>query len=228
VQGVFDTLLVRHGRPVDLLAHMTRLCRSVTELYDVPVDAEGLAARLVSDVAGLETARVRTTYDPRAAAWEIDALALDPPGLDPRTLTACAVPSGLGAHKWVDRTLVSATGEAGDLLLVDEHETLLECGSASLFVVVDGVVRTAPTDGRILPGTVRARVLAHLRETGHPVSQRAATVPELVGASEVFATSSIRGIQPIVSCTGLGRWTTGPVTTRLRAELDPGLRDPEM
>ena len=82
--------------------------------------------------------------------------------------------------------------------------------------VLHGVVLTPPTDGRILPGTVRARVLQRLAGDGRRVEERAPTVPELVGSQEVFTTSSIRGVQPVVACTGLGRWPVGPVTTWLR------------
>lgn len=217
--GVFDTLLVRHGRPVDLEAHLGRLCRSVRELYDVPVDPAGLATRLVADVDGLETARVRTTYDPRDGQWEIDAIRIDPPVLEPRTATVRTVPGGLGAHKWVDRRLVSVPGDAGDLLLVDEHERLLECGSANVFVVLDDTVLTPPADGRILPGTVRARVLDVLAAAGRQVEERAPTVPELVRSTEVFATSSIRGVQPIVAVTGLGTWPVGPAAAWLRERM---------
>lgn len=195
---------------------MDRLCRSVQELYDVPVDAAGLAARVVADVAGLETARVRTTYDPAADEWEIDATRIDVPGLDPRAVTVCCVPGGLGGHKWVDRSPMDGFGDPRDLLLVDEHDRLLEGGSANVFLVLHGVVLTPPTDGRILPGTVRARVLQRLAGDGRRVEERAPTVPELVGSQEVFTTSSIRGVQPVVACTGLGRWPVGPVTTWLR------------
>ena len=47
--GVFDTLLVRDGRAVDLDAHLGRLRRSVLELYAVRVDADELAARVLAD-----------------------------------------------------------------------------------------------------------------------------------------------------------------------------------
>ena len=214
--GVFDTLLVRLGVPVDLDAHMDRLCRSVAELYDVPVDVAGLGARLGADVAGMRTARVRTTYDPTDGRWEIHATPVEEPGLDPRVVTVCCVPGGLGPHKWVDRSPIEAFGDPRELLLVDEYDLLLEAGSANVFVVLDGVVLTPPVDGRILPGTVRTRVVERLGAHGRRVEERAPTIPDLVASQEVFTTSSVRGVQPVVGCTGLGSWPAGPVTAWLR------------
>jgi para-aminobenzoate synthetase/4-amino-4-deoxychorismate lyase len=198
--GVFDTLLVRDGVPVDLDVHLERLARSVRDLYGVPVDVAALAERLVADVGDLARARVRTSYDPGAGQWEIDAARIDDPGHDPRTLALRRVAGGLGAHKWTDRRLVADPGDADDVLLVDEHDHLLECGSANVFVVLAGRVVTPPLDGRILPGTVRARVLAALRSDGHPLAERAVSVAEVAEATEMFTTSSIRGVQPVAAC----------------------------
>jgi para-aminobenzoate synthetase/4-amino-4-deoxychorismate lyase len=209
--GVFDTLLVRQGTAIDLDAHVGRLTRSVRELYDVPVDPAGLAARIVADGSGLGTARVRTSYDPRVGQWEIEATRIDLPGLDPRSLVPRLLPSGLGAHKWCDRRPVDGPEGADDVLLVDAEGVVLECGSANVFAVLGDETVTAPLDGRILPGTVRARVLEVAS-----VVERAFTLEELRAASEVFTTSSIRGVQPVASCVGVATWPLGPTTSWLR------------
>jgi para-aminobenzoate synthetase/4-amino-4-deoxychorismate lyase len=220
--GVFDTLLVRAGRAVDLEVHVERLTRSVHELYGVPADAAALAARIVADSAGLDTARVRTTYEPTEGSWEIDAARIEEPGLDPRRLTLRRAPGGLGDHKWVDRRLVADPGDADDVLLVDEPEVLLECGGANVFVVLGDDCVTPPLDGRILPGTVRARVLVELRRASRPPIERPVSLAELAAAGEVFTTSSVRGVQPVVTCDGVGSWPVGPVATWLRARLADG------
>ncbi|MGC4109793.1 MAG: aminotransferase class IV [Nocardioides sp.] len=214
--GLFDTLLVRAGHPVDLDAHLRRLAASVQELYGVPVDVDALGARLLADARGLTTARVRTTYSPEPGSWEIEAVRIEEPGLDPRTLAVREVPGGLGRHKWVDRSPVAEPGEADDVLVVDDG-TVLECGSANVFAVVAGVVVTPSLDGRILPGTVRARVLALLASERASAVERPLRVAELAEADEVFTTSSIRGIQPVVGCPDVATWPIGPITERLRA-----------
>jgi para-aminobenzoate synthetase / 4-amino-4-deoxychorismate lyase len=218
-QGVYDTLLVRHGRPVDADAHLQRLSASVRVVYGVPVDTAALRARVVAAAAPMTTARLRTSYDPGDGSWQVRATAVEEPGLDPRTLVLRRTPGGLGAHKWCDRALVTGPEHgADDVLLVDEAGLVLECGSANVFAVLpDGTVVTPPLDGRILPGTVRARVLAELRRASVPVSERPVDLEELTGATEVFTTSSIRGVQPVAACVDVARWPCGPVTERLRA-----------
>lgn len=220
--GVFDTLLVRDGRPVDLSAHVSRLARSVLELYDVSADANALAERIRADSVGLGTARVRTSYDPRSAAWEIEALRIDEPGLEMRTLVVRRVQGGLGPHKWSDRRLVSEPGDADDVLLVDAADMVLECGAANVFAVVDSGVVTPPLDGRILPGTVRRRVLALLAADGKAVAERPLPLAELATASEVFATSSVRGVLPVVACRDVESWPVGRLTLRLWDRLREG------
>jgi para-aminobenzoate synthetase/4-amino-4-deoxychorismate lyase len=223
--GVFDTLLVRQGRAVDLTAHLERLTRSVLELYDVNLEVPVLADRIASQTRGLVNARVRTSYRPAGAECAIDVLAVDEPGLQPRTLVVRRVTDGLGRHKWIDRRAVSDPGDADDVLLVDASGLVLECGWSTLFAVLDGTVVTPPLDGRILPGTVRAQVLHLLGEEGTPTTEQPLTEVELGTATEVFGSSSVRGVQPVVACAGVGTWAVGPVTLRLRDRLRDALHD---
>jgi para-aminobenzoate synthetase/4-amino-4-deoxychorismate lyase len=218
--GVFDTLLVRDRHPVNLTAHLERLIASVRRLYDVRVDGATLAARIGAESSSMDVARVRTSYDPRADRWEIVAEAIAAPALEPRRLTLRRWPPGLGAHKWSDRRLVSDPADADDVLLVDDAGLLLECGTANVFVVLDDQVVTPPLDGRILPGTVRARVLERLRSDRVPVAERPVPATELASAIEIFTTSSIRGVQPVTGCEGVGTWGVGALTRWLRERLD--------
>jgi para-aminobenzoate synthetase/4-amino-4-deoxychorismate lyase len=218
--GIFDTLLVRDGEPVALSAHVARLADSVDRLYDVPVDRDALAERIRTDSSVITTARVRTSYDPTEGDWVIETLAIDEPGLEPRTLAVRRLPGGLGEHKWRDRRLVVDTGTADDLLLVDEAGHLLEAGRANVFVVLDDVVVTPPLDDRILPGTTRARAISLLHDHRIPALERPVSIAELASAVEVFTTSSIRGVQPVVGCEGVATWPVGSLTSWLSDHLD--------
>jgi para-aminobenzoate synthetase/4-amino-4-deoxychorismate lyase len=162
---------------------------------------------------------VRTSYDPTTGQWEIGATRIEEPGLEARTLVLRRLTDGLGSHKWRDRRLVSVSDEADDVLLVDNSDLVLECGTANVFALVDGQVLTPPLDGRILPGTVRARVLELLRERHEATVERPITLGELATASEVFTSSSIRGVQPVAECAEVGRWPVGPRTRWLRDRL---------
>ena len=184
--GVFDTLLVRDGRPVDLTVHLERLTRSVAELYGVRVAVAGLAERLLAEVEGMATARVRTTYDPVRTAMEIDATAIAEPGLEPRSLEVRRLPGGLGPHKWLDRP------HAPDWLAVDLDGAVLEAAWANVWIeAADGALLTPPADGRILPGVTRARLLADPR-----AREARLTLTDLRTARAILLTSSIRLVTP--------------------------------
>ena len=127
------------------------------------------------------------------------------------------------------RLLARRAAEAGlaadeQLLLVDADGSVLETDRANVFALVSGVLRTPATDGRILPGIMRARVLAAARLAGLPVTEGRLVLAELLAADEVLVTNSIRGVLPVLAADGrAGGWPPGPVTASLAAAVrDPG------
>jgi para-aminobenzoate synthetase/4-amino-4-deoxychorismate lyase len=255
--GVFETILVRGGVPIDLRAHVARLERSVTALYDaalppdletrvlataaasalqrlrliarsVPSDeARGGVARPARSAAAREggarpaaregralpgAARGR---EPAAISVEIDPepLAAEP-APEPVVLAPAVLPGGLGAHKWSDRRLLDELRERLDAvpLIVDLDGDVLEAAYANVFIVEGTHLVTPPLDGRQLPGTVRARVLAL-----HPTLEQRLTLDRIAAADELLLASSIRGIHPARLVDGEEpRFQTG---ARLRAAL---------
>jgi para-aminobenzoate synthetase/4-amino-4-deoxychorismate lyase len=219
--GIYDTLLVLDGVVVDLDAHLARLDASVRAVHGATIRA-GLDDAVVRRVAGL-AGRHRLRIDAVAASGDvrvtITTRRLDGDAVS-WTLVPRTVPGGLGEHKWADRSAIEHDGPADhDLLLVDADGSVLETGRASLFVVHDDGVLTPPTDGRILPGTARERVIEILRAAGVPVFQRRLVADDLTAATEVFATNALRGVVPVTACAGMGTWPVGRTTTWLRDEL---------
>jgi para-aminobenzoate synthetase/4-amino-4-deoxychorismate lyase len=219
--GVYDTLLVDDGHVVELDAHLARLDASVRAVFGTTIHA-GLDDAVVRRAAGL-VGRHRLRIDAVPSDAEVvvtmTTRPLDPAGaswsLVPRTIG-----NGLGEHKWADRRALEHDGPADrDLLLVADDGSLLETSRASLFVVHDDAVLTPPTDGRILPGTARARVVEILRDAGVPVMQRRLTLHDLAEATEVFVTNALRGVVPVTRCEGAGHWPVGRTTSWLRDEL---------
>jgi len=205
--GVFETLLVRDGAPVELDAHLERLGASVAALYGAGL-ADDTRERAVAcaATAGPAPARLRITYRPEAA----DRLGLACSPLEPvraalhlRTVT---VPGGIGAHKWADRRLLdalSARCAPAQPLLCDLDGRVLEAARANVFAFCgDGTLRTPPLDGRILPGVTRARVLDLAAELGFAVGEGALTVADLLAAQEVFATGALGGAEPALTLDG--------------------------
>jgi para-aminobenzoate synthetase/4-amino-4-deoxychorismate lyase len=177
--GVFETILVHGGTPVDLRAHLARLERSVETLYGAALP-DDLETRL--RVVATPT-RVDIDPQPISAEPQPDAVALAP----------AVLPGGLGAHKWRDRRLLDELSERLNAvpLILDLDGDVLEAAYANLFIVEGTHLVTPPLDGRQLPGTVRARVLAL-----HPAREERLTLDRIAAADEILLASSIRGIHP--------------------------------
>lgn len=232
--GIFETLLIAHGAPVELDAHLGRLRASAHELYGVAVP-EAAAELAAERAAAVELGRLRLTLTPRPRAVpRLDAVAQPIaratvlPGwelaLDLRTV---AVASWGGAHKWADRRpleALDARAAPEGALLLDRDGSVLETTRANVFALgADGALRTPPLDGRVLPGIARARVIACARAAGIELREERLTVRRLLTARELFATGSVRGIEPVRSLDGaaIGEPGTGrgPVTSALAHEL---------
>jgi para-aminobenzoate synthetase / 4-amino-4-deoxychorismate lyase len=230
--GVFDTMLARDGVVVDAPAHLGRLSSSVRRLYGVHLDLAELADRVDATVAGTTGwQRVRVTYEPRKDGGRAGVATQPLPERlrAPWTLEVHTVAGGLGEHKWIDRSVIDAWRDPAepdtDALLVDEGSLLLETGRGNVFVVHDGVVATPPLDGRILPGVVRARVLAALGRLGIRRLERGVTLAELAAADEVFVTNAVGGVRPVAACRDVGTWPHGPVTHAVDDEVEAGRAD---
>jgi aminodeoxychorismate synthase component I len=210
--GVFETILVRGGVPVDLRAHLARLERSVDGLYlaELPED---LPSRIRAAAAGAPLQRLRIAFAGGEAEVEAEPFAAEPEP-DPVVLAPALLPGGLGAHKWRDRRLLDELAERVEAVpvIVDLDGDVLEAAYANIFIVEGTHLVTPPLDGRQLPGTVRARVLAL-----HPAREERLTLDRIAGADELLLASSIRGIHP-------ARLVDGPeprfqLGARLRAAL---------
>jgi para-aminobenzoate synthetase/4-amino-4-deoxychorismate lyase len=217
-RGVFTTLLVLDGEPVDLEAHVARLDASVRAVYESTVRA-GLEEAIRHKASGLVGRhRLRVDAVPAASGPEVEVRLSSAELKRPATawrLVPQIVPGGLGQHKWADRSAVGLTGPDFDPLLIDTDGSVLESGRANVFVVLDDGVHTPPLDGRILPGTARARIIEQLTAASIPVLQRRLTSDDLARASEVFVSNTLRGVVPVTSVDGMGEWPAGPVAAAL-------------
>jgi para-aminobenzoate synthetase / 4-amino-4-deoxychorismate lyase len=226
--GVFSTMLVVDGRPVEPDLHLSRLRESVRALYgiELPARAAGLAA---DEAHGLALGRVRVSCcvddggEPRleAVARPVDpAVVLPDAVLDLRSMS---VDGWHGAHKWVDRRLLErldADAAPAGALLVERDGRALETTRANVFALgADGVVRTPPADGAILPGVTRASTIAIAREAGVEVREEPLELDALRVARELFATGSVRGVEPVRSLDGVPAGGGGEVASLVAEAL---------
>lgn len=227
--GVFETLLVVGGKPLELERHLARLQASVAVLYGGSLPAD-VRERLLGAGAGAALARMRVTATPdgegsvglEVLAAEIDEAIVFPPWERGVDLVAVRVPGWNGAHKWADRRLVEqaeADTDPARPLLVGEDDALLEGSRGNLFLVRDGVLLTPPADGRVLPGVTRARVIELAGELGIPVREEPLALERLAEADEALLTGAVRGVEHVRRCEGVREWRAGEVTGRLASQL---------
>lgn len=118
------------------------------------------------------------------------------------------------------RSYPLGTQDAYEHLLLDTAGNILEATSANVYVVFDDVVHTAG-DG-VLEGITRLLCLRVAHAEGIDVREQAVPLAELAQATEMFLTSSTRGVVPIVNVAGtvIGQGRPGPITQRLARALN--------
>jgi para-aminobenzoate synthetase/4-amino-4-deoxychorismate lyase len=223
-RGIFETMLVLTGKPVELDPHLARMEASLAELYalDLPPDARDLALAAAADT---ELGRLRLDVSPQdgngVRVADVDPALVFPPFEAGLQLRPVEVPGWNGAHKWADRRLLErADAEAGgDGPLLVEAGDVLETSRGSLFAAFEGALVTPPLDGRILPGVTRALAIETARAEGIEVREEALPLERLGDADELFATGAVRGVEPVRAVYGTRDWLEGPITPRVAAAL---------
>ncbi len=228
-RGLFETMLIAGGRPVELVAHLGRLTGSARELFGAELPQE-LPGDTVRAAAGIELGRLRVDVVPDGEGGlrhSIDATTIDSSAFFPdwergERLRSVAAEGWSGAHKWSDRRwLEDAEQELGEEvpLLVDADGNALEAGRANIFIVDGGGLATPAVDGRILPGTARAATLEIAANLGIDAVERTLPLAELREADEVFLTSSVKGLRPVRWLDGIELERRSELVERLAAEL---------
>ena len=230
--AAFETLPVYSGRPFELGRHLARLESSLTTLGLVPVAAgaaESLVAALVEHLGGDFVLRLYRTQSSLVAT-----AAPIPAGLEElraRGLRMHVVETGVPAALVAG---AKATSYALALAAVREAE---RNGCDDALFVAGGVVLEAPTSNvwwragdalstpaagaGVLPGVTRAVAWELAQEAGLAVREGRFPLAELLAADEVFTTSSVREVMPVVSVDGtrVGDGRPGPVAARLHEAI---------
>jgi para-aminobenzoate synthetase/4-amino-4-deoxychorismate lyase len=241
--GVFETMLILDGAPVELDAHLARLRASVRSVFGAEPPGE-IVRRALEASAALPLGRLRLTVAPAAGgasaagvaagvaasalvadvtAHPVDSAQLFPPWEGAVALDPLTIAGGLGAHKWVDRRrLATAAAVAGSdrlPLVLDEGEEVLEVSRANVFAVEDGVLLTPAADGRILPGVGRARAIDIARALGVELREEPFELSRLLAAGEAFVTGSVRGVEPVRTVGDAALAAPGEEARAVAAEL---------
>ena len=226
---VFETLRVDEGVPRFVDLHRARLQHA---LETMGLDA-GLRAfdRIVRDVprrpacASLRitvTAGAGRTLVARSGRPRVFALLREraPAPLGLRVVVSAGrrgslIPSHLKHASYLGEVLArrAAAPEFDDVIVRNAAGRPCELTAANLFAVRRGVVMTPGLSEGVLPGVTRALVLQLARAT----RESGFTTGSLASADELFATSTLLGVCPIVQL-GERRLGLGEVTRQLQAE----------
>jgi para-aminobenzoate synthetase/4-amino-4-deoxychorismate lyase len=217
--GVFETLLVIDGRPIELDAHLARLEASLAELFpgEEPPSLDGASVS-----GGLGALRITVAPgDDGTLGASIEWREAPSPG--EVSLHSLTLAGGLGTHKWADRSLLDeAQAKLPDEalpLIIDEDGSVLEVSRANLFAVRRGILTTPVADGRILPGITRMRVLEIAAAAELEAQEAELRHDDLLAADEVFLTGSVRGIEPVGAIDGTRLEARSEVGRRIAADL---------
>ena len=248
--SVFETIATHDGRPFMLVDHIRRLRHSAELVYiDLSVDDATLCSEVEVAVAesGNSECYVRLTVtrgigglglDPSLSENSCRILIVTPlqrplplayengvSAISYRTQRTAESTQAAGAK--VGNYLVAVLAmrqakpvNANEALIVNSEGRVIEGATSNLFVRFGHELTTPPESAGILPGITRQLVLEVAERSKIVVSYRCPMLSELSTADEIFITSSVREILPIVKLDGrsVGDGLPGPLYRKIRLD----------
>lgn len=237
-RAVFETLRVYGGRPYRLEQHLERLRRSA-EMLALP-DPAGLAAAGAEAIAagGEPDSVLRFFWTPgREGAGTPTGLALVstlPPGLEELRARGLR----LAVATWAPGHRLAATkstsyaenlaaqdearrGGSDDALLVGADGVVLEAPTANVWWREGSRLLTPSLAQPILAGVTRAALWELAGAAGYEPQEGIHPLRRVAAAAEVFLSSSVREVMPVVSIDGapVGDGRPGPAAATLQGAL---------
>jgi branched-subunit amino acid aminotransferase/4-amino-4-deoxychorismate lyase len=223
-RAVFETLRVYDGRPFELHPHFDRLKASAARLRlpEPPLDALQSLAHDALAAAGEPNCVLRFLWTPETGLALVSALPPDLEELRARglRLQVCEWAAGALARaksvSYAENMAAQAAAEESgfdDALLVAPDGTVLEAPTANVWFREGDVLHTPSRDLPILGGVTRAVLLRDrdADEGRYPLER-------LLAADEVFLTSSVREVMPVVRV-GDRELAHGPAAAELQKSL---------
>ncbi|HET7552011.1 MAG TPA: aminotransferase class IV [Gemmatimonadaceae bacterium] len=230
--GVFETMLVRHGVVFRLGRHLQRLRNGASVLrIGLPCsigDWLEEPAYVVERSTGVDAAAVRLTVSRgpgaqglaprRSTAGTVvitaDVLPAFPTAIYEQGLSALtasarrderALTSGVKTLAYTETIAALARARedgAAEVIFLDTEGHVSEASASNVFIVSGGALVAPPLSCGVLPGITREAIIELAATRGVQVTERRVEPSELAGADEAFLTSSLRGIAPLVRMDG--------------------------
>jgi D-alanine transaminase len=238
--AVYEVVRIFQGKPVHLREHWERLARSLAGL-EITCNLERLQKRLLSTVeaSGVDQGMVyiqitrgsaprqhrfpSPTTEPNELLYVNELKRKSPDEVkgikvtttpDLRWRRCDLKTTNLLANVLANELAFREGG--GEVLFFNDHGLLTEASHSNLFVVMDGILRTAPTSMNILAGITRKFVLELATKNNIPVVEEAVSLIELKNAEEILLTGTISEIMPVLNVDDQIKFDgIGPITKRL-------------
>jgi branched-chain amino acid aminotransferase len=246
--GLFETIAVLNGTPVYLEAHLDRLDSAALELGIVlsrKAIERGIAELLRASSADRAILRVSITRGVGArglsAQGERPTLLITLTPWQQGTVYApvrlatssirrneSSPASGVKSLSYIDNIFAAREASragADDALLLNTQGRVACSTIANVFLVAGESLVTPPVSEGVLPGIIRARVLALASRAGLMAAERPIAPPELLSCEAVFLTNSVRLIRPVIAIDGAARLKLG--LNRIRRIFDLLITDIE-
>lgn len=247
--GIFETVVVVHGVPQALGAHLDRFARSA-QLLDLPEPRRELwhqAVRVASAAVAAHTPRGAVKFVMTRGDEAVDgpptgwALGFEPPqraGGDTPQVDVVLLDRGYrhdvaqtspwllqGAKSLSYAVNMAALREARrrgaqDVIFTSIDGDVLEGPNSTVIALIDGCYVTVPTTLGVLEGTTQGDAFTVLEGWGAAVATRRLSVPDLHRADAIWLCSSTRGVAAVRSLDGHQRAVDLDLTRRLNHALD--------
>ena len=242
--GLFETMRAKGGVVPLLGRHLQRLRQGAGLLgIPLPLSAEEVGEAVLAALRGngLGDAAVRLTLTrgagprgllaapDRPPTLLIAVFPLPPPQPPARVIVARVTRrnehsplSRIKTLGYLDSVLALREARArgaDDALLLNTGGRIACATAANLFVLQMNVLATPPPEEGALPGISRALVLELAPTLGLEAAEEPLLLAELAAADEVFTSSALQGLRPVVAVDGrpVGTGEPGPRTAALQA-----------
>lgn len=243
--GLFETMAAQGGRIAFLERHLDRLLEGCRRLHLTPPPRARLEAELraVTPASGRAVIKLIVTAGSGGRGYRRPAptepsryVACFPwPDRQPESLSLLhcqlrlsrqSLLAGIKHCSRLEHVLARReVGESGhdEGLLLDSEDQVVEGVAANIFAVRDNQLLTPALDHAGVAGITRQRVLDLAARWDIPIRVTVMRLHDILDAHELFMCNSLMGVCPVhhlESDQQHYHWKTGPMTTRLQAEIN--------
>jgi 4-amino-4-deoxychorismate lyase len=238
-RAAFETMRVYNGRPFRLAHHLTRLAASAERIYLEPPDGAEFErlAELALEQAGVSDAVLRLYWTPGPPGGDHSAIVLVgaiPDWIEETRERGQRLVSLLHPRRSAPWLLPATKSTSYAVNMAAETEAKARGADDAVFVDGDGIVLEGPVTNiwwregdrlftpsleiGILAGETRAALIELAARGDQEVEQGIFPLERLLAADEVFTSSSIREVMPVVELDGrpIDR---GPAAAKLQEAL---------